>query len=348
MPTVTDEYGRKREVSMEEFLLALAMANPDDIRIQEEMVDPITGKRTVLRSIPLTGEKETHQKSTSYTPSYREPSKEERERWRREEEEKRKQKAEKEQTIRDRAPEELKKIRQKTREKYGCVKQEQYIQGLEKSLKAQEPRLKKENETLQAEAEALEKAWGGYGNKQQAKPLPPIRKQEQELLEEKNRLLEKLNALGFFKFSDKKWIRLRLGQIDGAIAQRLDEIKDKKGKNLIRLQDLSYSLAEARSTLSRMNSEAEKSLKWREKAIHVFMEEYPEQWEKYERYLEPVLEIMEKKGRATINEIMDAHPRKDELYTQKLLSFFRMESFKKFYRKDMEKGKAYFSIHLSD
>lgn len=92
MPTVTDEYGRKREISREEFLRMLANADPGGITIQEVTTDVYTGKQTV-RNIPVSRDGsfdlygarmrfDTPSRS-SYTPS--EPSEADREHWRRKE-----------------------------------------------------------------------------------------------------------------------------------------------------------------------------------------------------------------------------------------------------------------------
>lgn len=158
-----------------------------------------------------------------------------------------------------------------------------------------------------------------------------LQKENENLTGEKEKLQAEQESLGFFQMGDRIRIRKRLKEIDEKILGN------------------DRHLETERDALAEVCNVAEQALKWREKAVHIFMEKYPEQWRLYEVDLRPILEFMEEHGRVTITQIHDNHPRNDSLSSQTILKYFCQETFHPFYRREVEdNGITYFSLNVSD
>lgn len=216
MPTVTDEYGRKREISREEFLRMLANADPGGITIQEVTTDIYTGKQTV-RNIPVSQDGsfdlygarmrfDTPSRS-SHTPSYSsytpQESKEEQERRLKKEAEAAEKRR---QEIQEREAQIQKKVEEyrRTAESRCCCRSKlESFRTLEKKLPEKQAKLVQEETALSAEWKMLERFQAGYSDQDDLLRATDISEHHRKLLLEKLQLRKQLETLGLFSFGAK-------------------------------------------------------------------------------------------------------------------------------------------------
>ena len=351
MPTVTDQYGRKREISNEEFLRALANADPGGIMIQEVATDPLTGKQTVLRNIPVsqdgsfdfygTRRKFNTPSYSSYTPPPE--SKEERElRLKKEAEAAERRRQE----IQEREAQVQKKVeeyRRTAESRYGCRSKLKTFRNLEKRLPEKEQKIEKEEAALREEQKLLEHFRTGYliNEKDDLERSMILSEEHKNLLLEKMQLVARLQPLGFFSFGAKQQIQSRIKEIDWYIADRLAKIDRCKEDLAASRNENRRSVERARENFLDAADNALKYIGWRERCIPASVST-PKIWWNYERNLIPVMEYLESHSPCTIDDIYDHHPYKNDISTQKIVSCFRMESVKPFYRREISGGRAYF------
>ena len=349
MPTVTDEYGRKREVSMEEIRRALANADPGSIMIQEVTTDIYTGEQTV-RNIPVSRDgsfdlygnrmRFNIPSYSGYTPP---ESKEERERRLKKEaeaEERRKQE------IQEREAQIQKKVeeyRRTAESRYCCRSKLESFRTLEKKLPEKQAKLFEEETALSSERKMLERFQTGYSDQDQDDLLraTDISEHHRKLLLEKLQLRKQLETLGLFSFGAKKQIRNRTKEIDTEITDRIGKIDFLKRQIMEKREENISRVERAKNDFLRAADDALKYIGWRESCIPAATST-PKIWWNYERNLLPVMEYLESHSPCTINDIYDHHPYKNDISTQKIVSCFRMESVKPFYRQEMSGGRAYF------
>ena len=395
MPTVTDEYGRKKEISREEFLKMLAKAEPGGITIQEVTTDIYTGQQTV-RNIPVfednsfelygmrlrfdnpypdeetkdqkkkrkmqekretknTGaarKRRERQEQAEEAREYARLKEEERIQARRKEEEKRIQAQREEEArkereryaekLRSRVPEELAKVRQGVEDRYGYARRRDNLHTMQENFPIIEKRREEQKVRLQAELETIMLLRDGDSAYQTRKDT--LRKEYLTLVQEREALQKASAQLGWLGFIRKKQIRERIERIDldlytakGQIQKRMAELDAQTRQD--RLQ-----LLQEQRIVDSLRVSVDQAIAWQEKAIHVFMEEYPQHWECYERDLRPIMEYLDSHGPATIVDIIANHPRKAELTNQAVTSFFRLEGFTQFCTREMIRGQVYFSL----
>lgn len=377
MPTVTDEYGRKREVSMEEIRRALANADPGSIMIQEVTTDIYTGQQTV-RNIPVYDDgsfdlygtrrsffdsthnayiqkpetknqkkqrkiQEKRQTKAELARERAQAIEEEREARIRaqEQEERRKKQVLEDEKVRSRVPEEMQKLMQEAESMYGCDRKFRYLQSLRKTVRGKDKMLQESKAEIEAELRTLELYRSGYSELSRCGDLP---EESRELVEEKLQIQEQLSKLSALRFGTKKQLRKRLEELATGIEKRyvriageLDEVKASLRKN-------ESDLTEAEQDFLFAKERTEKFLKWREIAIQIFMEENPTEWNLYETDIRPIFEHLDRVGKATVEQMHENHPRKKELTQRELVNLFRRQTVSPFYRREMIRGVAYFSL----
>ena len=144
---------------------------------------------------------------------------------------------------------------------------------------------------------------------------------------------KELESLKFYQIGEKSRLTKQLQSLEAEIIAKESQLSTARN-------DLETAQKKAKETAEKI---CENASKWHEMAIRYYYHD----WKHFTRDLLPVLESMERRGEATVLEILQDHPRKD-LSNIEVTSFFREEGFKHFYKREMFKGKAYFSICLNE
>ena len=204
------------------------------------------------------------------------------------------------------------------------------------------------------------------------KALAEHRKAKKDLQNEIAFKEHKKESLGFFKRKEKEALTRELEMLNSQLQAMKEESAILKPyqvklnalttREQTELTNLSKEIREANPIASyedfRIDAETEteieaamqrkkeadraklKTHRWYEMAERY----YADNWDHFTKYLQPILECMERKGSVTVGEMIERHPLKNELNSRTVTSLLHEEGFKHFYRRVMTKGKAHFSI----